>query len=301
MKETLDIEHHEIELTHLDKMYFPESGIAKRDVLDYYQRIAVYMLPHIRDRALTMHRYPNGIEGEDFYQQEIPDHFPDWITRVTLEKQGGTVTHAVCNNAATLVYLANHGFVVPHIWLSRIDRLEYPDRMVIDLDPPDGSENTAALRATALLLRDVLQDLGLRTWVATTGSSGYHIDVPIRRELKFDDVRDFARILVTRVAEEHPNDLTTEQRKNKRGQRIFLDTLRNSYAHTVIAPYSIRAKPGAPVATPLSWDELESEAVKPQRYTIKNMFRRLGQTGDPWADMDRHAGSASEARQRFFR
>lgn len=295
MNETRHIEGHDIELTHLDKVYFPESGITKRDVLNYYQRVAPYMLPHIRDRALTLHRFPEGIKGEDFYQQNIPDHFPEWITRVETKKEGGTVTHVVCNDTATLVYIAHHGFVIPHVWLSRTDQLEYPDRMVIDLDPPDKRENAEALRTTSLMVRDVLQDLGLASYVATTGSSGYHIYVPVKRELKFDDVRDFARHVVTRLAEKHPNELTVEQRKNKRGGRVFLDTLRNSYAHTAVVPYSVRARPGAPVATPLSWDELESGAIAPQAYTIHNLFRRLGQRNDPWAEMDRHAGSLVKA------
>ncbi len=297
--ETRTIDGHDIELSHLDKMYFPESGITKGDVLNYYQRIAPYMLPHLKDRALSMHRYPNGIDGEDFYQQEIPDYFPDWITRVEVEKEGGTVTHAVCNNAATLVYLANQGFVIPHVWLSRIDQLRHPDRLVIDLDPPNDFDDAATLQAMALRLRETFEEVGLVVYVATTGSSGYHIYAPIKRELEFDDVREFARRVVTGLAERHSDQLTIEQRKNKRGQRIFLDTLRNSYAHTAVAPYSIRAKPGAPVATPLSWDELESEAVKPQRYTMKNMFRRLGQREDPWAGMDSHAESPSKARDRF--
>ncbi len=299
MNETLHIEGRDIELTHLDKVYFPKSGITKRDVLTYYQRIAPYILPHITNRALTMHRYPEGIEGDDFYQQNIPDHFPEWITTIETQKEGGTVTHVVCNNAATLVYIANQGFVIPHVWLSRTDRLEYPDRMAIDLDPPDTLENTKALRATALLLQHVFQELGLTTWVATTGSSGYHIYVPIKRELKFDDVRDFAKRVVTRVAEDHPDEITVEQRKNKRGHRIFLDTLRNSYAHTVVAPYSVRARQRAPIATPLSWDEIESGTATPQGYNIDNLFRRLGQRNDPWASMDRSAGSVMKARRQL--
>lgn len=295
MNETRHSEGHDIELTHLDKVYFPESGITKRDVLNYYQRVAPYMLPHISDRALALHRYPEGIAGEDFYQQNIPHHFPEWIPRIETAKEGGTVTHVVCNDTATLVYIANQGFVIPHIWLSRTDQLEYPDRMVIDLDPPDTRENAEALQSTALLVRDVLQDLGLTTYLATTGSSGYHIYVPITRESTFDDVRNFARRVVNRVAEDRPDEVTVEQRKNKRGQRIFLDTLRNSYAHTAVAPYAVRARPGAPIATPLAWDEIESGTIAPQAYTIHNLFRRLGQRTDPWASMDRHAGSLAKA------
>jgi len=299
VNETRTIDGHDIELSHLDKVYFPESGITKKDVVDYYERIAPHMLPLIKDRPLSMHRYPDGIGGEDFYQQGMPDYFPDWIDRVKVSKEGGSVTHVVCNDAATLVYLANQGFLVPHVWLSHADRLDYPDRLVVDLDPPDDFDNLPSLQATALRLRAVFQELGLVAYVATTGSTGYHIYVPIKRDMKFDDVKEFAHAVVTELAERHPDELTVEHRKNKRGTRIFLDTLRNSYAHTVIAPYAIRARPGAPVATPLAWSELEKGAVEPRRYTIKNVFRRLGRAADPWADMERQATTLATARTKL--
>ena len=299
MNETRHIDGHDIELSHLDKVYFPESGITKKDVVDYFEKVAPYMLPQLKDRPLSMQRYPEGIRGEGFYQQDMPDYFPDWIARVEVPKEAGIVTHVVCNDAATLVYLANQGFLIPHMWLSHADRLSYPDRLVVDLDPPDDFDKPASLQATALRLRDRFHDLGLTAYVNTTGSTGYHIYVPLEREMEFHDVRDFAHDVVSELAERYPDELTVEHRINKRGRRIFLDTLRNSYAHTVVAPYSIRARDGAPVATPLSWSELESKAVGPQRYNIKNLFRHLGNRKDPWAGMDSHAGSVVRAREKM--
>jgi len=197
------------------------------------------------------------------------------------------------------VYLANQGFLIPHMWLSHADRPNYPDRLVVDLDPPDDFDKPASLQATALRLRDSLQDLGLTAYVTTTGSTGYHIYVPLDRESALGDVREFASGVVSELAERYPDELTVEQRKNKRGRRIFLDTQRNAYAHTVVAPYSVRARAGAPVATPLSWSELESSAVEPQRYTIKNLFRHLGNKKDPWAGMDRHVSSIVRASEKL--
>ncbi|MFW6057145.1 MAG: non-homologous end-joining DNA ligase [Chloroflexota bacterium] len=295
MSETRTIDGHEIELSHLDKVFFPESGITKGDVLDYYERVAPHMLPHVRERAMTMHRYPDGIDGEDFYQQNMPDYFPDWIARVDVDKEDGKVTHVVCNDTATLVYIANQGALVNHVWLSRRDRIRHPDRMIVDLDPPHDGTDASALRSAALLLRDTFHELGLVPFLSTTGSAGLHLYVPLKRELEFDEVREFGREVVEQLASKHPDSLTTEQRKQKRGRRIYLDVLRNSYAHTAVALYSVRAKPGAPVATPLAWEELQQGPVESNRYTVQNIFRRLGQREDPWKGFEDQAGSIRSA------
>ncbi len=299
MSEMRTIDGHEIEVSHLDKVFFPESGITKGDVLDYYERIAPYMLPHVRERAITMHRYPDGINGEDFYQQNMPDYFPDWIARVDVDKEDGKVTHVVCNDTATLVYIANQGALVNHVWLSRRDQLRHPDRMIVDLDPPHDGTDASALRSAALLLRDTFQELGLVPFLSTTGSAGLHVYVPLKRELDFDEVREFGRTVAGQLAADHENKLTVEQRKAKRGRRIYLDVLRNSYSHTAVAPYSVRAKPGAPVATPLAWEELEQGPVESNRYTVKNIFRRLSQREDPWKSFEKQAGSVKSVREKL--
>lgn len=295
MNQTLTFGPYTFEVSNQDKVFFSDAGLTKGDLIDYYQRIAPTMLPHLKNRAITMHRFPDGIDGNDFYQQQISDYFPDWIDRVSVEKEDGVVTHVVCNNAATLVYLANQACITPHIWLSKTDKLHYPDRMVIDLDPSGDSTDT--VREAALIIRDFLIDLKLTSFVMTSGSEGFHINVPLDRSDRFDAVRAFAQNLAGKLAEEAPKQFTTEQRKNKRQDRIFLDTLRNSYAHTSVAPYAVRAKPGAPVATPLEWEEVEHSDVDPQKYNLTNIFRRLGQKEDPWQDMMRHAQSLETAHQ----
>ncbi|MBD0323365.1 MAG: ATP-dependent DNA ligase, partial [Aldersonia sp.] len=214
------------------------------------------------------------------------------VRRVELPKEGGTVTHVVCDDEATLAYLAGQACITPHVWLSRADRLQYPDRLVFDLDP-SGSD-FAAVRATARALQELLDELGLVPFVQTTGSRGLHVVVPLERSADFDEVRDFARAAADRVAAEDPDQRTTEARKAKRRGRIYIDTMRNAYAQTTVAPYSVRARPGAPVATPLEWRELGR--VTASRYTVANLARRMARSTDPWRDMDRHARPLTLAR-----
>jgi len=299
VKNTRTIAGHHLEFTHLEKVWFPDSGISKAEILEYYERIAPRLLPYTKDRPLTMHRFPDGIEDEGFYHQEVSEYFPDWIPRAEVKKEGGQITHVLCDDVATLLYTVNLGSLVPHVWLSRADRPEYPDRILIDLDPPDGGAKATTLRAAALRVRDALVSVGLTPFVATTGSSGYHVYAPVARDTIFDEARAIVRRIAAQLVERYPDELTIEQRKDKRGERIYLDTIRNSYGHTAVAPYAVRARKGAPVATPLSWDELESEPIEPTRYTIKNMFRRLGQVKDPWSDMDHARASAVEAARRL--
>ena len=226
-----------------------------------------------------MHRFPDGVTEEGFYQKELPDYFPPWVDRVIIKKkEGGTIEQVVCNNAATLVYLANQACITPHVWLSRTDKLNYPDKLVFDLDPPN--DNFEPVRAAAFALKDKMKEIGLEPFVMTTGSRGVHVVTPLDCSQDFDTVRTFAERLADSLAQEYPDHLTTEQRKNKRGSRVFLDTLRNSYAQTSVAPYAVRARSGAPIATPLEWEELEDTTS--QSYTIQNISKRLSQKDDPW-------------------
>ncbi|HZD65429.1 MAG TPA: non-homologous end-joining DNA ligase, partial [Acidimicrobiales bacterium] len=248
--------NHTIEVTHPDKVLYPHEGITKVQVVDYYRQVAATMGPHLRDRPLAEHRYPDGIEGPDFYQKNVPDYFPDWIPRVEVpNKGGGTSLHVRGNGAATLAYLASQACLTPHAWLSRADRLERPDRLIFDLDP--AGNDLGLLRFAARAVGDLVSELGLTPFLMTTGSRGYHVVVPLRRDQDFDTVRDFAHGVAERLAERHPDSLTIEQRKEERRGRLFLDYLRNGYAQTSVAPYALRARPGAPVATPLFWEELD--------------------------------------------
>lgn len=281
----LQIGDYTVETSSPDKVMFPADGITKGDLIDYYLRIASDMVPHLRDRPLSMRRYPGGIAQEGFYQQEAPEYFPEWIDRVTVVKEGGDIVHAVCNHAATLVYLANQNTITPHVWLSRTDKVRNPDQIVIDLDPPD--DDFEPVRRAARYVRQMLEEHNLPVFLMTTGSSGVHVRVPIQRDYDFDTVRDYARSLVERLARRYSDEVTTEQRKQKRAGRIYVDVMRNAYAQTAVPPYAVRARDGAPVATPIEWNELS--AVTPRRYTIRNIFRRIGQKEDPWKHMLDHA------------
>jgi bifunctional non-homologous end joining protein LigD len=276
-----------VEIKHADKVLFPDAGITKGQLIDYYQAVAEIMLPHLRDRALTLHRFPDGIGTDGFYQQQAGDYFPDWITRATLPKEDGEVAHVVCDKAATLVYLANQACITPHCWLSRTDAPDQPDRIVIDLDPAD--DDFGKVRAAARLVADAFDDLGLAVYLQVTGSRGIHVVAPIRRGPGFDAVRKRLRAIADRLADAHPDLLTMEQRKHKRGRRIYLDTTRLAYGQTMVAPYAVRARPGAPVATPIRREELDDDGLRSDRWTIDTVLDRLDALGDPWAGIGRTA------------
>lgn len=282
--------------THPERVLFPDEGITKSDIVEYYRRVAPVMVRHLRGRPLMLERYPEGIAGPSFYQKEASAHFPAWVHRVEVPKEGGTVTHVVCDDEETLVYLANQGCLTFHAWLSRADRIHHPDQMIFDLDPPPGAFDT--VRAATRHLGDILEELGLVPFVKTTGSRGLHVVVPLDGRPTFDETRAFARDVAALVVAGDPGRLTTEVRKAKRGGRVFVDVLRNGYSQTAVAPYSVRARPGAPVATPLDWEEITSR-LDPGRYTIRNLFRRLGRKPDPWRDMARQARPLEPARRRL--
>ncbi len=285
----VEVNSHTIELSNLDKVLFPDDGFTKGDLIDYYQRIAPTILPHLADHPLSLQRFPNGIQAEGFYQKEIPDYFPDWIRRVSVEvKEDQTrQDQVVCDNVETLVYLANQACLTLHPWLSRADKLNHPDKLIFDLDPP--GDDFEVVRFAAGRLREMLQEMGLVPLVMTTGSKGLHVVAPLDRSADFDEVRAFVRQLADELARREPERLTTETRKEQRQGRVFLDYLRNAYGQTGVVPYTVRAKPGAPVATPLEWAELANPRLHSQRYTLRNIFHRLGQKADPWQDMRDHA------------
>ncbi|MGE0822112.1 MAG: non-homologous end-joining DNA ligase [Candidatus Binatia bacterium] len=286
-----------IEISNPEKLFFPDSDLTKGDLIEYYEQIAPVMLPHLRDRLVTMHRFPDGIKGEDFYQKDVPDYFPAWIKTVTVEKEEGYLVQLVIQNTASLVYLANQACITLHVWPSRVDRRHHPDRMIFDLDP--SGEDFGAVREAARALRSVLAEVGLLAFVMTTGSRGLHVTVPLDRRSDFTAVRGFATQVAELVVGRNPQRFTTQQPKNKRHGRVFLDVLRNAYAQHAVAPYAVRAQPGAPVATPIGWEELDDHTVHARSYTMRNLFRRLGQKEDPWKDMARHARALTHPRRRL--
>lgn len=288
----------DVKITRAGKILFPEDGITKQDLIDYYRRIASWILPHLRGRPLAMERYPDGIDKPGFFQKSAALYYPRWIETVTIKKKmGGTVRHVVCNDAATLMYLANQACVTPHIWLSRTDKLDYPDQMVFDLDPSEDSFDP--VKATAQSVKDLLDHLGLPAYLKTTGSRGLHIAVPLKRSEDFDSVRAFARELAEVVVSQEPGQRTLEQRKSMRRGRVFLDTNRNAYAQTVAPAYSVRARQGAPVSVPLDWNELRRKDLRSDGVTIRSVFNRLEKVADPWADFWRRGVSLAKARQKF--
>lgn len=294
----IEVDGHKLELSNLDKVLFPKDGYTKGEVIDFYQRIAETALPYYRDRALSMHRFPDGIGAEGFFQKNLPDYFPDWIDRVELPKEGGRITYMIADSPASLAYIANQGCITPHLALSRRDAPEHPDRLIFDLDPP-GVGDFALVQQAAAWIREQLEELALPAFVMTTGSRGLHVVVPLDRSADFDAVRGFARDLAVALVRRHPDHLTVEQRKDKRGDRLFLDLLRNAYGQTAVAPYALRARQGAPVATPLTWEEALAPDRGPQDYTLKNIFRRLAQTEDPWQGIDDRAVALEAAARRL--
>jgi bifunctional non-homologous end joining protein LigD len=279
------LDGHEVTISHPDKLMFPEDGITKGELVSYYERIAPRMLPHVRDRPLHMNRFPDGIDRFAIQQKRIPESFPAWISRTTLDlHKGGTITHAVINDAATLVYLANYNMVTAHVWLSRIAAPEKPDQVMFDLDPAD--DDFHLVRQTALALKDLLEEMNLVAFVKTTGSRGLHVVAPITVELPFDDVHIFADAVGQRLAATNPGRLTTEFLKGKRDGRLFIDLNRNAYAQTAVAAYAVRARKGAPISVPIAWPEVERESLRPDGITIRTVWEWLESRDDPWALMD---------------
>lgn len=290
-----------MEISHADRLMFPEQGITKGAIVDYYRRVGPVMVPHLRNRPLMLERYRECIDEGGFYEKEAAEYFPAFIRRVDVGRAGGVVHHPVIDSEDALVYLANQGTVTFHVWTAQADHLHRPDRVIFDLDPPDAAGAFAAVRSTALKLRTLFDQLGLVAFVQTTGSRGLHVVAPLVPGPDHDEVLAFARAAAQRLARSDPGRLTTEFRKAKRGGRVYLDVARNGYAQTVVAPYSVRARPGAPVATPLDWDEVRTTRLTPDRWTIANVFRRLGAKADPWRGMDRRARRLSDASARLDR
>jgi bifunctional non-homologous end joining protein LigD len=284
--EEIRVGRQSVRLTRPEKVLFPEERIDKRELAEYYEHIAETMLPYLRDRPITMERFPDGIDGPRLVQKQAAAYFPRWIRTAPMSKQNGTVRHVVCQDAATLVYLANQACITPHVWLSRIDKPHQPDQMIFDLDP--SGDDFGAVCGAALNLRELLKHDHLEAFVKTTGSRGLHVLVPLNRRADFDEVRAFARAIATELVESDAKHLTLEVRKDKRAGRIFIDTARNAYAQTAAPPYAVRPRPGAPVAAPLEWRELEDSRLTADRYTIHNIFERLRKRGDIWKDVARH-------------
>ncbi len=270
-------------ITHPEKVLFPDEGITKGELASYYEAIAPVMLPHICGRPVTMERYHRGIGAPGFFQKDVSKGFPNWLERAEVPKKDGVVHHPLVCDARSLLWLANQNCITPHVWISRVPHLFQPDICVFDLDPSE--EHPAALRNTALGLRDLLAELGLKSWVKTSGSKGFHIVVPLDQHEDYGDVAGFTHRVGRVMVSRDPDRLTQEFSKSDRGGRILVDTGRNAYSATFAAAYAVRAKPGAPVSAPCSWDEVEQGLATPRGFTLRTMARRIAETGDVWQDM----------------
>lgn len=274
-----------MDFTHLTKIWFPKSKITKQDIIDYYDKISDYFLPHVKNHLMVLQRFPNGIDQTSFYQKNISDYFPDFIDRKTiLLKKGEKQTLVVINNAKSLLYLVNQGTIIFHSWLSATKNPNKPDKIVFDLDP--STSDLKPLRTAAKLLKKIIENHKLVPFVMTTGSRGYHIVIPITAEHSFEKVHEFAKNTAQELETLHPDLFTSKATKSNRKGRVFIDYLRNSYGQTSVAPYSVRAIEKAPIATPIAWSELSR--TTPQKYTIKNIFKRLATKGDAWSDFNRN-------------
>lgn len=298
---TVRVGRRTLEIHRPDKVLFPGDGDAKEytkgDLVDYYRSVAPFMLPHLRGRPLMLERHPDGVDGQRFMQKNTPEHYPEWIRRIEVPKEGGTVCHTVCEDTATLVYLADQACLTLHRWLSRVGGLDRPDRMVFDLDPAE--DDFGQVRRAARQVGGLLDELGLPAGLMTTGSRGLHVVVPLGGRHDFDEVREFARDVAELLARDHPDELTTAARKKDRGDRLYLDVQRNAYAQTAVAPFTVRAKPGAPVATPIAWEQLDDGDLDARRWSVADAVDQA--RTDPWEGLMRRGRALGPARRRLDR
>jgi bifunctional non-homologous end joining protein LigD len=289
------LDSHEIELTNLEKVLFPD-GTSKSAVIRYYLKIALIMLPHLEGRPLSFQRFPDGVDAGGFFQKQVPESYPDWIRRVP-QGQKEIVEYASADSSADLVYFAQQAVIVIHTSLARADKAHHPDLMIFDLDPQTSSFEP--VREAAFGLRKLLEDIGLDSFVKVTGGRGLHVTVPLDRSADFDAVHGFALKVASHYQGLHPEDTTIEMSKAKRGPRVFIDVNRNHFSQTAVAPYSIRARKTASVAAPITWDELKNPGLKPDAYTIENIFNLLEHRSDPWKGIYQKGQSLKGAAERL--
>lgn len=280
-------------ITHPEKVLFPDDGITKGDLAAYYEAVGPVMRPHLRGRPITMERFPAGIAKKGFWQKSVEKGFPEWLGRVAVGKKGGVVHHPIVTDQRGLMWLTNQNTITHHVWTSRVPDLDHPDLCVFDLDPSE--DDPAAVRKAAIELRDLLEELSLPSWIKTTGSKGFHIAVPLDGKTPIGEVARFAGAVGALLVSRAPDRLTQEFSKVDRTGRIYVDTGRNGYGATFAAAYTVRAKRGAPVSAPCTWQEVEGGKVGPATFTLRNVPARVAKLGDVWADMKRRGRSLKRA------
>jgi bifunctional non-homologous end joining protein LigD len=280
-------------ITHPEKVLFPDDGITKGDLAAYYEMVAPVMLPHIKARPVTMERYPAGIGKKGFWQKDVSKGFPAWLQRVEVPKKDGVVHHPLVTDERSLLWIANQNTITPHVWTSRAPDLLHPDIGVFDLDP--SRDDPEVLRAAAVALRELLDELGLPSWIKTSGSKGFHIVISLDGKTAMNEAAGFAHGVARLLVARYPKELTLEFHKRDRGEKILVDTGRNDYSATFAAAYAVRARAGAPVSAPCTWEEVIRGEVTPATFTVRNMKARIEQAGDVWGDLRRKKRSLSRA------
>ena len=279
----IKINNRDIQIKRKAKIFFPKKEISKKNIIDYYKKIAPIIHPHLKDRPINLLCIPEGVNQQSFYQKKIPKHYPSWLKATNIPlKQGGSQKQLLINDTETLIYLVSQGCITPHTWLSRHHRINYPDRLIFDIDPSKELDFKKVKKAAALI-----KTFLPIAFLMTTGGKGLHIIVPLDAKNDFDETREQAKKFAKNISNEYPKQFTANSRKEKRKGKIFIDYLRNSFGQTTAPPYSLRSKPGAPVATPIEWKEL-TNIESPKQYTLKNIFKRLSKKGDIWKEIDKN-------------
>jgi len=278
---------------------FPDDGITKGDLGAYYEALAPVILPHLKGRPLTMERYPAGIGAKGFWQKDVSKGFPAWLQRVGIPHKDGIVNYPVVPDLPSLMWVTNQNTITHHVWISRVPDLMHPDLCVFDLDP--SKDDVKSVRGAAVGLRDLLDKLGLPSWIKTTGGKGFHIVVPVDGKTSVGDVVRFANAVGTFFVSLAPDQLTQEFSKIDRRGRIYIDTGRNGYSATFAAAYTVRARAGAPVSAPCTWDEVERGKVSPDSFNVRNMPARIAKVGDLWADLHKRGRSLKQPLEKLKR
>ncbi|OPY59054.1 MAG: putative ATP-dependent DNA ligase YkoU [Pelotomaculum sp. PtaU1.Bin035] len=279
----VNVKGYEIKLTNLDKAMWPE-GLTKAHLIDYYNHIAPFILPYLYNRPIVMKRYPDGIEGEQFYQKECPDYAPAWIKRYPVEHSEKVVNYIICNDIQTLTWMANCGCIEVHAWLARIESLESPDLAVMDLDPAEGVPFRDTLEV-ALLIRSALEEFRLAGFPKTSGAGGLHLFIPIKPAYSWQEVTAAMKFVAEAAAGVYPDKATIERKVDKRAGKVYLDYLQNGRGKTMAFQYGLRPLPGAPVSTPLDWREVERGDIHPQDFNMNTIFPRLKSLGDIYIEV----------------
>lgn len=267
-----------LKLTNLEKIYFPNESYTKEDVLNYYNEISQFILPYLKGRPESLNRYPNGIYGKNFYQKDVEDA-PQWIDTKQIYSASNkkNIKYLLCNNKASLLYLVNLGCIEINPWFSRTDKLDFPSYSVLDLDPENiGFDKVIE---TALTIKEILDEISVKSFCKTSGASGLHIYIPLKNKYPYEISKEFAYLIGKLTVNRLPTFTSLERNPAKRRRRVYLDYLQNRSGQTLVAPYSVRPRQGATVSTPLEWKEVKL-GLDPKQFTIKNIVKRIKEKGD---------------------